>query len=405
MDSSQPFLSARSRNTPPSPIRRLAHLAERAKERGVDVYHLNIGQPDIDCPESFREGIEKYSRVHVAYTASEGITRLRQCWCDLLNRTLDIHTAPHEFLVTMGASEGLVFVFTVCCDPGDEIITFDPTYANYLGFAEQSGVKLVPIESSFDQGFALPEDAAIDKKVGPRTRAVLLCNPSNPTGVYHSYEEVERLLQFCRERGLYLIVDETYRELVYDGLAPFSILQMAPHDERVVVVDSISKRFSLCGARIGFLRTVCKPLMEHMLHIAQARLAAPTIEQLATTHMLETLPENYLDQTRKKYEARRDCLCEGLDQIEGVSFYKPQGAFYLLARLPIENAEDFASFMLEQFQHGGKTVFFSPARGFYTTAARGQNEIRLAFVLEEASIRESMSLLDEGLKAYRRRGD
>lgn len=393
-------ISLRSRNTPPSPIRRLSHLARGAVERGVVPYHLNIGQPDIACPEQFSEGMVRYATSHVTYAPSDGVPELREEWARWMNGTLGIQTSPERYLITMGASEGLVFLFTAVCDPGDEILTFDPTYANYLGFAAQTGVRLVALESSFEEEFALPDNSIITKHFTSRTRAILLCNPNNPTGILYDTSDIERLLNLCREHELYLIIDETYREIVFDGRPLSSGISIACDDPHLVVVDSLSKRFSLCGARIGALYVPHQELHQKLLYLAQARLSAATIEQLAASYMLREVPFNYLDEIRRVYQSRRDCMVEELRAVDGVSCSRSQGAFYLLANLPVENAEDFARFLLEEYSQDGRTLFVAPARGFYSVSGKGVSEIRLAYVLEEDSIRDAISILAGGLAAY-----
>ncbi|MCI5064994.1 pyridoxal phosphate-dependent aminotransferase [bacterium] len=398
------FLSERSRNTPPSPIRRLSRFAREAKARGVLPYALNIGQPDLECPASFQEGVLQAASRHIEYAPSEGFLSFREAWAEWCERELAVSTDPDHYLVTVGASEGLVFLFTTCCDPGDEIIIFDPTYANYMGFAEQTGVRLVSLSSRFEDGFQLPEPETIRKHITSRTRAILLCNPNNPTGVLYGEEEVQRLLDLCHRYGLYLLLDETYREIVYDQQPITSALKFATEDPHVVVVDSLSKRFSLCGARIGTLHVPSPELREKILSLAQARLAAPTLEQQAAEHMLRTLPPGSLEALRGCYQARRDCLLTALQEkgsAAGISCCSPSGAFYLLAKLPVENAEEFARFLLTDYQHEGRTVFLSPAKGFYSIPGSGEDEVRIAFVLQEDSLRHAVEILVEGLSAYR----
>lgn len=394
-------LSTRSRNTPPSPIRRLAHLARSASAKGVEPYYLNIGQPDIHCPRLFSEGVAQNADIHVSYAPSEGIQVFREAWSAWMNKEHGIDTSPERYMVTMGASEGLVFLFTTCCDPSDEIIIFDPTYANYMGFAEQTGVRLVSLASAFEEGFQLPDTSVIRKHITSRTRAILLCNPNNPTGVLYGEEEVERLLDICHRYGLYLLLDETYREIVFDNKPVTSAMKIAPDDEHVIVIDSLSKRFSLCGARIGSLYVPSNGLREKILHLAQARLSAPTIEQLAATHMLKQIGDGYTAEVCATYQGRRDCLIRCLQKIPGVTCCEPSGAFYLLAKLPIEDAEHFASWMLSEYSQDGRTLFLSPARGFYSIPGMGEDEIRLAFVLEEKSLEHAMKVLEGGLEAYK----
>lgn len=396
-------LSNRARNTPPSPIRKLAHLANQAKRSGVRVYHLNIGQPDVETPPEFFDGLNKFADNPVAYEQSQGNEALCRAWSAYVNRTLGLDTSPGQFLITVGASEALVFLFMTCCDPGDEVIIFDPTYANYLGFAAIAGVTLVPVLSDMEHNFGLPAADEIEEKITNRTRAILLCSPNNPTGTVYSADELRTLLDLCDEHNIFLIVDETYREYVYDGLEPLSVLHVAPKSPRVIVVDSLSKRFSLCGARIGCLLTANEEVMATTLNIAQARLAGPTIEQYAAAHMLEHIGESYLDAARTEYRLRRDGLYEALRDVPGVTVHKPMGAFYTIARLPVEDAEKFAAFLLADFSHDGKTTFVAPAAGFYMQNAKGAQKIRLAFVLREPEIREAVAVLAAGLRAFLRK--
>lgn len=396
-------LSNRAEKTPPSPIRKLAGLAQQAAERGTHVYRLNIGQPDLRSPTEFLAGVAASAKPVVAYEASQGSSQLLSAWCDYLNRGYALDITPHEMLITMGASEALIFAFMVCCDPGDEILIFDPTYANYIGFAAISGVRLVPLPCPPESGAAVPSRDEILRFISPYTRAVLVCNPNNPTGSVCSDSELTMLRDLCHQEDLYLIVDETYREFVFDGLKPRCIFELAPKDPNVIVVDSISKRFSLCGARIGCMITWNHELMQAAFHIAQARLAAPTIEQDAAAHMLRTVGNNYLTEAHAEYLRRRDTAVAALKSIPGVTAFAPKGGFYLLAQLPVDDAEDFATFMLTEFQHQGATTFVAPAAGFYMHREMGRRTIRIAFVLNEEDTRKAISVLGAGLAAYKTR--
>lgn len=395
-------MSNRAHNTPPSPIRKLAHLATAAKKAGTHVYHLNIGQPDIESPQEFFDGLRAFDQKVVAYEQSQGNEGLCVAWSKYINKTLQIDTHPEQFLITEGASEALVFLFMTCCDPGDEVIIFDPTYANYLGFAAIAGVTLVPVLSNMENNFALPARDKIESRITNRTRAILLCNPNNPTGTVYSREEVDFLHGLCEEHNLFLIMDETYREFVYDELKPFSILHMFPKSRRVVVVDSLSKRFSLCGARLGCMLTCNEELLAMALKIAQARLAAATIDQFAAAYMLEHIKDAYLKNTRNEFQSRRDALYNSLKEVPGVAVHKPRGAFYTVAQLPVNNAEDFAAFMLSQFSYKQKTTFIAPAAGFYMENAQGVQKARFAFVLKKSEIEAAIEVLAAGLKQYLR---
>jgi aspartate aminotransferase len=340
----------------------------------------------------------------VAYETSQGNKALVDAWCESLNKDYHIGVSEQQMLVTMGASEALIFTFMVCSDPGDEILIFDPTYANYIGFSAISGVRLVPLPCSIEDNFAIPSRSEIERFISPYTRAILLCNPNNPTGTVNTDEELEMLLDVCRQKDLYLIVDETYREFVYDGRTPRTIFQLSGKDPRVVVVDSLSKRYSLCGARIGCMLTWNEDIRRAAFHIAQARLAAPTIEQHAAAHMIKTISPEYVAHAHAEYRSRRDAAVDALSHVPGVVVSSPEGGFYLLAKLPIPDAEDFAQFMLTEFSYNGATTFVAPAAGFYMHREAGQSTIRIAFVLKELDTREAIRVLAEGLKAYMARG-
>ncbi len=395
-----PGLSARALKTPPSPIRKLTPLAHRAKEAGRKIYHLNIGQPDIKSPKEYFDGIKMYHQDVLAYEDSQGNQALCRAWSNSINRTLSVDTKPENFLITSGASEALIFVFMVCCDPGDEVIIFDPTYANYLGFASITGVKLVPVPCEIENNFDLPPRHLIEQRITEKTKAILLCNPNNPTGTVYSRQQLEILLEICHEKNLFLVVDETYREFVYDGLEPVSVLNVAPKSRHVVVVDSLSKRFSLCGARIGCLITNDEQVRATTLNLAQARLCAPTIEQFAAAHLLETISDEFMMDVKNEYQRRRDVLFDAISSISGVYAQKPKGAFYFIARLPVGNAEHFASFMLKDFSYQDTTTFVAPAAGFYMQEGQGLNKIRIAYVLNEEDLVKAVEVLKLGLEKY-----
>jgi aspartate aminotransferase len=395
-------LSDRARNTPPSPIRKLAHLANKAKKSGIHVYHLNIGQPDIESPKEFFDGLSLFKQPVVAYEQSQGYEGLCIAWSKYVNRTLQLDTTPEQFLITMGASEALVFLFNTCCDPGDEIIIFDPTYANYLGFASIAGVNLVPVLSDMDNNFAIPARSEIEKRITKRTRAILVCSPNNPTGTVCRREDLKLLYDLCEEHDLFLISDETYREFVYDDLKPLSILHLVPNSKRVIVVDSLSKRFSLCGARIGCLLTCNEEVIAATLKIAQARLAAPTIDQFASAYMLDHIQDDYLERVRAEFQLRRDALYCALKKIPDVVIHKPEGAFYTIVQLPVNNAEDFASFLLSQFSYKMSTTFVAPAAGFYMQNSQGIQKARFAYVLNKGDIELAIEALAAGLVQYKK---
>ena len=395
-------ISDRGQNTPPSPIRKLAHLANKAEKSGVHVYYLNIGQPDIESPREFFDGLRFFNDKVVAYEQSQGSEDLSIAWSKYINRTLDLNTSPEQFLITVGASEALVFLFMTCCDPGDEVIIFDPTYANYLGFGSISGTNLVPVLCNMDNNFALPPRNEIEQKITNRTRAILSCNPNNPTGTVYSREDLQFLFDLCEEHNLFLIVDETYRELVYDDFEPLSILHLQPNSERVIVVDSLSKRFSLCGARIGCLLTCNQEVLSASLKVAQARLAAPTIEQCASAYMLDHIEDDFVKQMRNEFQARRDTLFNSLKKIPDAVVNKPEGAFYSIVQLPVNNAEDFASFLLDKFSYKKRTTFIAPAEGFYMLSSEGTQRARFAYVLDSSKIEDAIEVLAAGLEQYKK---
>lgn len=395
-----PKISARALLTPPSPIRKLSGLANRAKIAGTHIYHLNIGQPDLLSPPEFFEGLKTFKDKVLAYEDSRGLTRLREAWSAYTNKTSPLSTSPDDFIITTGASEALIFAFNVCCDADDEILVFDPSYANYISFAAIAGVALIPVRCSLDDDFALPARLAIESRISHRTKAILFCNPNNPTGSHYAAKDLQLLIEICNERNIFLIVDETYREFVFDGRKPISVLELAPENPRVIVVDSLSKRFSLCGARIGCIITRNASFMQAALAVAQARLSCSTIEQVAAAYMLERISPDYVEKMRLEYEGRRNALLESLKQISGVKVASPQGAFYAMAQLPVDDAELFSSFLLTDFSFGGASTFIAPAQGFYLESERGKKEARIAFVLDKGSIEKAIEILGHGLIKY-----
>lgn len=398
--SQSPKISARALLTPPSPIRKLSSLANRAKAAGKHVYHLNIGQPDIAFPPQFLQGIESFKDKILAYEDSRGLQRLREAWSNYYNLSAGLKTIPDEFLITTGASEALIFAFNVCCDADDEVLVFDPSYANYISFAAIAGVALMPVRCELEKDFALPDNSAIEARISPRTKAILLCNPNNPTGTHYSARDLQRLISICDQHNLFLVVDETYREFLFDGVQPISVLNLAPRNPRIIVVDSLSKRFSLCGARIGCLVCSNPGFMQATVAVAQARLSCATIEQIACAHMLENISTEFVDKLRVEYEHRRDALRSALHSIPGVKVGKPQGAFYAVVELPVEDAEHFASYLLSEFDYKGATTFVAPAAGFYLEAGRGKREVRIAYVLDSTSISKAVEVIALGLSAY-----
>lgn len=385
---------------PASPIRKLAPLAEEARRRGLHIYHLNIGQPDLPTPEPMRKRLASVPEIF-AYTPSGGTPE----YLGVLSRyyaRLGFTLTDRELLATTGGSEALLFAFMTCADEGDEAIVVEPFYTNYSAFARMAGVRLVPLTSRAEDGFHLPPRQAFEKVRTDKTRMVVLCNPNNPTGTVYTREELEMVASFCREHDIFLIADEVYREFVYDGKASVSALSLSGMDDLVIVADSLSKRYSACGVRLGCLATRNREVHGACLRMAQGRLSPPGLGQLAALGADEVGPE-YTEQVIAEYQRRRDLLWSGLSRIPGVLLRKPEGAFYFIARLPIDDCEDFARFLLTDFSLDGKTVMVAPAEGFYATPGLGKNEVRIAYVLKEADLTESVRILAAAIEAYPRR--
>ena len=391
--------SNRGQSAPSSPIRKLVPYADRARARGIEVFHLNIGQPDIETPEVMREALKHYAPEVIAYGPSGGDAPFRAFLTDYYAK-LGVSLSPSDLLVTTGGSEAVLFAFAACLDAGDEILVPDPMYANYMGYATMLGNNVRPLPTRVEEGYHLPE--ALAEHITPATKAVLLCNPANPTGAVYSPEEVERIIALACEHDLFVIADEVYREFVYDGPTARSVLTYPELEERAVVVDSLSKRFSLCGARIGCLVSKNAQVMAAAMKFAQARLSPPALAQVVATEA-RALPASYFDAVKAEYRRRRDVVYESLQSIEGVVAHRPEGAFYQMARLPVDDSEAFVRFMLEDFSLDGQTTMVAPGGGFYAKAGRGNDEVRIAYVLNEADLARAMHILAEGLKAYNAR--
>lgn len=381
-----------------SPIRKLTPYADQAKSQGVQVFHLNIGQPDIHSPSSALESIRQYSEPLIAYGASEGFLPYREGLVEYYSKWGIHHLTTDDIMITTGASEALLFVLLASCDPGDEIIIPEPFYANYNGMCEMAQVKVVPITTSLDQQFAIPSREEFEQALTPRTKGFLLCNPNNPTGKVYDQATLEGLAQIIKANDLYLIVDEVYREFCYEN-SFYSALRLQEIEGQTVVVDSISKRYSACGARVGAVVTKIAALRKNMLKYAQLRLCPPMIAQYFALHTLDA-EDCYFEEVREEYNSRREYVMARLSQMPGVSFSPPEGAFYVFARLPVGDAEDFAKWMLSEFRHEGATVMIAPAAGFYATPGLGQDEVRIAYVLREEALAKAMDCLEEGLKVY-----
>lgn len=392
-------LSQRAVEAPASPIRRLIPYAEEAAKRGKKIYYLNIGQPDIPTPPVYFEYAERYKPSVVAYTHSAGLLELREAFTRYYSK-FGIIVNPSQIIVTNGGSEAVIFAMSVVADPGDEIIVLEPFYANYAGFAHQLGIKLVPVRTYPEDGYSVPRKEKFLEAIGPKTRAVIFSNPCNPTGSVYDEDQLRTILDVAIEKDLFIISDEVYREFVFDGYKAISMLTFEEADDRIILVDSISKRYSACGARIGTFVTKNKELYAAALKFAQARLCPSMTSQYATIGLL-TLDENYVEQMRLEYQARRDVVYEELSKIEGAVFRKPHGAFYIAAKLPVDNTENFVKFMLKDFEVDGKTTMVAPLDGFYITPGAGVDEMRIAYVLDCDKLRDAVKILALGIRAYR----
>lgn len=383
---------------PASPIRKLTPFAEKAKLEGKKVYHLNIGQPDIETPAGMLDAVKNIDFKVWAYTASEGTLSYRKKLTEYYNK-LNYQISPENIIVTAGGSEAITIAMMACLNPGDEIIIPEPFYANYNGFACQSDVVVRPILSYIDNGFALPAISEFEKLITDRTKAICICSPNNPTGYLYSKEEMQALKELVLKYDLYLFSDEAYREFCYDGRSFTSPMHLEGVEENVIVMDTVSKRYSACGARLGCLITKNKAVLQAGLKFAQARLSPGLVEQIAGEAAVDT-PDSYFETVNQEYTHRRDVLVNALNQIDGVFCPNPGGAFYVVAKFPIDNADRFCQWMLESFSYGNATVMMAPATGFYSTPGAGQNEVRMAYVLNITDLEAAMSCLQEGLKVY-----
>lgn len=391
-------ISSRIKGFQASPIRRLSPYAREAKQRGIKVYHLNIGQPDIKTPQQAIDAIHEYPSNIVAYGESDGEYALREAIVRYYS-TFGVSINPSDVLITTGGSEALLFSFMTLCDPGDEIIVPEPYYTNVHSFARMANVNIVPITSILKNGFALPPLKEIEEKITSKTRAILLCSPNNPTGHIYSPNEFETILKMCVEHDIFLIVDEVYREFCYDGKVFTSILKYTDYSDRVICVDSFSKRFSMCGARVGALVCRNSDVIRETLKLSQARLCPPVVEQYAALAAFNA-PKEYIESVRHEYETRRNFFVKRLKGIPNVKCCSPNGAFYLIAELPVEDAEDFAIFMLRDFNLNGETVMVAPAEGFYESKDLGRRQVRLAYVLNTEDLGKACDCLKAGLEAY-----
>lgn len=395
-----PAISRRAQTVQASPIRKLKPLADQAKRAGKKIYHLNIGQPDIPTPKEYFDGIRQAAQGVLAYSPSQGLEETLDALSEYY-RTFDISLGRAELIVTAGGSEAITFALLAVTDVGDDILVPEPFYTNYNSYAQILGIKIRPIETSAEQGFRLPDCKAVESKITPKTKAILFSNPGNPTGVVYTRTELEMLADVARKHGLYLISDEVYREFTYDSAQAISVLQLLNLDDRAILVDSISKRFSACGARLGVIASKNVSIMESALKFAQARLSPPTLEQAGLVHLLKSSRyQNFVREMIAEFARRRDLLCSELQKIPDVICPKPQGAFYVIAKLPVEDAEHFARWLLTDFALDGETVMLAPAAEFYGTPGKGRDEVRIAYVLHLDSLRKTMRILSEGLRAY-----
>lgn len=393
-----PSISHRGLQMPPSPIRKLVPFADAAKQRGIKVYHLNIGQPDIETPPEALAAVRNSDFTVLEYSHSAGFESYRKKLVEYYGRN-DIDIDYQQIIVTTGGSEAIAFAMMSCLDPGDEVIIPEPFYANYNGFAVSAGVVVVPIHSGIEDGFKLPSIEDFEKAVTPLTKAIMICNPNNPTGYLYSREELETLREICLKHDLFLFSDEAYREFCYDGRKHISALTLEGMEEHAVLLDTISKRYSACGGRIGAFVTRNIQLLNAAMKLAQARLSPPSFAQILGEAAID-LPADYFEHIHAEYNKRRDLLVARLNAIPGVYCPNPGGAFYAMARLPVASTEAFCQWLLDAFSHNGATVMMAPAAGFYATPGRGANEVRLAYVLNEADINSAMDCLEEALVAY-----
>lgn len=393
-----PKISIKGQKMPESPIRKLVPYAEAAKARGIKVYHLNIGQPDIETPSVALNAIRNYTENVIAYSHSAGNISYRKKLVQYYKQH-DIHISPEDIIITTGASEALLFAMQSIMNAGDEIIIPEPFYANYIGFAMESDVIVTPIPSEIENGFALPPIEKFEEKINERTKAIMVCNPNNPTGYLYSKAELESLRQLAVKYDLYLIADEVYREFVYDGHEHFSIMNLDGIDNNTILIDSVSKRYSACGFRIGMMISKNKELISTAMKFAQARLSPPSYGQIGGEAAMET-PKEYFDKVLDEYTQRRNIVVKNINEIEGAFCPNPAGAFYIVAKLPIDNSDRFCRWLLEDFSFENKTVMFAPATGFYAAKNKGIDEVRISYVLNVEDLEESMSILKEALKVY-----
>jgi aspartate aminotransferase len=393
-----PIISRKAVTMPESPIRKLVPFAEKAKAAGKEVFHLNIGQPDIETPQVALDAIRNIDRTVIEYSHSAGFQTYRDNLAEYYRKS-GIDVVSDNIIITTGGSEALTFGFMSTCDPEDEVIIPEPFYANYNGFAVAAGLNVVPVTANINDGFALPPVEEFEKKITSKTKAIVICNPGNPTGYLYSKEELEKLRDIVKKHNLFLFADEVYREFCYDGAVPFSVMNLEGIEDNVIMIDSVSKRYSMCGARIGAIVSKNKEVMASVMKFAQARLSPPTIDQIAAEAALKT-PQSYFDDVVAEYVERRNIMVDGLNAIDGVFCPKPSGAFYCVAQFPVDSSERFCQWLLESFEYKGATVMMAPASGFYSTKGNGDQEARIAYVINQDSLKKAVKCLEEALKVY-----
>jgi aspartate aminotransferase len=393
-----PKISRKGFEMPPSPIRKLLPFAEAAKRAGRKIYHLNIGQPDIETPETMLRAVRNISLKVIEYSHSAGIESYRKKLAGYYLKK-NIQVDYTDIIITTGGSEAIEIAMMSCLDPGDEIIVPEPFYANYNGFSTQANVKIKAIRSFIENGFAMPPISEFEKLITPKTKAILICNPSNPTGYLYTREELESLKELVKKYDLWLFSDEVYREFCYDGKEHYSVMQLTEIENNTVLLDSVSKRYSACGARIGALISRNKEMMSTALKFAQARLSPPTFGQIAAEAALET-PDSYFENVKAEYVARRNFVVDSINKMEGAYCPKPNGAFYCIARLPVDNSDRFCQWLLEEFSYENETVMLAPANGFYSDPTFGTDEVRIAYVLNLHDLQKAMTCLEQALKIY-----
>ena len=393
-----PTISKKGNNIPSSPIRKLVPYADKAKQNGIDILHLNIGQPDIKSPVESINAIKNIDLELLKYEYSQGSYEFRKNLCLYYSRH-NINVSPDDIITTVGASEALSFTMNSICDPGDEVIIPEPFYANYNGFAHASDVKVIPVTSKIEDNFALPSLESFEKKINKRTKAILICNPCNPTGYVYSKEEIISIANLAKKNDLFIVVDEVYREFIYTNLKHYSILEDKMFFDNAILIDSTSKRYSLCGARIGFIVSKNSNFIETCLKFALARLSPPTLALIAANKALNS-DQKYINGVISEYSHRRELLIDELSKINDIAFSNPMGAFYSIIKLPVKNAEDFAKFLLTDFSINNESVMVAPASGFYSSENNGEDEVRIAFVLNSERIKRAVNIINIGLKEY-----